>query len=233
MADTYTCKVQCQVNDADLYGRMKLSSLFVILQNAAMEHQKELFPADGMPETWTWMVVRYHMEISRMPAYGDEMVLETWPGRYRHGLFPRYFIMKDRDGKETVRASAVWVLAGMRTRKMVLPGKMKMPETVRETDIPLPGRTVQEETDRSCSFTVPYSYCDMNGHMNNTRYYDLLADLLEDKDFEAEIIDSEYLHELKMNETTEACWRENREKIYFEISDGRACYRAVLKKKAV
>ena len=43
-------------------------------------------------------------------------------------------------------------------------------------ELPLPGRIRRQETDHSFPYTVPYSFVDLNGHMNNARYYDLAVD---------------------------------------------------------
>ena len=40
----------------------------------------------------------------------------------------------------------------------------------------MPGRIRRQNTESASSFTVPYSYVDLNGHMNNARYYDLAVD---------------------------------------------------------
>jgi acyl-ACP thioesterase len=42
----------------------------------------------------------------------------------------------------------------------------------------MPGRLRRQEAESSCSFKVPYSCIDLNGHMNNARYYDLAMDLM-------------------------------------------------------
>ena len=45
-------------------------------------------------------------------------------------------------------------------------------------EISLPASPRKLETDRAEPFRVPYSYVDLNGHMNNTRYFDLAEDLI-------------------------------------------------------
>ena len=51
-------------------------------------------------------------------------------------------------------------------------------ETVTGNELPMPGRIRKEDPASIHSFKVPYSYVDLNGHMNNARYYDLAVDLM-------------------------------------------------------
>ena len=46
--------------------------------------------------------------------------------------------------------------------------------TGNEIELPSPPR--KAEGGESGVFTVPFSYLDLNGHMNNTRYFDLAED---------------------------------------------------------
>ena len=53
-----------------------------------------------------------------------------------------------------------------------------LPGAVTENELPLPRPGKSVPCTQSAQFTVPYSYLDLNGHMNNTRYFDLAQDLL-------------------------------------------------------
>ena len=43
-------------------------------------------------------------------------------------------------------------------------------------EIALPSPPLRAKEGAVSAFTVPYSYVDLNGHMNNTRYFDLAED---------------------------------------------------------
>jgi acyl-ACP thioesterase len=68
------------------------------------------------------------------------------------------------------------------TRRVVFPElygvKIRGVHTGKE--IPLPTAPRMPQNEESGTFTVPYSYVDLNGHMNNTRYFDLAEDLMPD-----------------------------------------------------
>ena len=63
---------------------------------------------------------------------------------------------------------------------MVFPDRygVRVDGVVTGHEIALPSPPRRAEGGVSMSFTVPFSYVDLNGHMNNTRYFDLAEDFL-------------------------------------------------------
>ncbi len=192
----------------DVQRILKPSSLLLMLQEIALDHCRML----GLGSEATlnrdllWVVTRYYVEIERMPAYEEQVTLETWPGPMRRVLFPRYFRMKDKDGNILFRASSVWVLIDGKERKMITPkafGLEPVEGLVVGDELPynMPAKVLPETGEGS--FSVPYSYLDLNGHMNNTRYldvcFDLIADEAEGKSLTA--ISAEFQNEIHYRET--------------------------------
>ena len=169
-------------SDADVSRRLRLSRLFTMLQEASIAHTTEL----GMGREKTldrgllWVVTMQQANIVRMPEYDETVRLSSWPGKMMHMLFPRYYRLEDMKGNALVEASALWVLMDRESRKMVFPDrcgvKIRGVHTGKESPLPSPPKT--PAGGRADTFTVPYSYVDLNGHMNNTRYFDLAEDLL-------------------------------------------------------
>jgi acyl-ACP thioesterase len=120
-------------------------------------------------------------EIARMPEYDERIVLKSWPGKTMHLLFPRYYRVLDEAGNTLVSASALWALVDQQTRRMVFPDRygvvIEGEKTGREIALPSPPPRAKEGP--VSAFTVPYSYVDLNGHMNNTRYFDLAEDRIK------------------------------------------------------
>ena len=71
--------------------------------------------------------------------------------------------------------NAIWAVVDRQSRQMVSPVRRGVEiegmETGLENKIPGPLRC--PPTDRESVFVVPRDYLDNNGHMNNTRYFDL------------------------------------------------------------
>lgn len=178
----YRQDFQLLSSDVDMMRSMRLSALFSRLQEAAIAHTIEL----GITREKTldrgllWAVTQYFLKIRRLPEYDEKVTLLSWPGKTMHLYFPRYFRLVDTNGKVLLDASSLWVLIDQETRGIVFPEThdIYIKETVTGNELSLPGRLRKEEMRDQISFTVPYSYVDLNGHMNNARYYDLALDLM-------------------------------------------------------
>ena len=63
---------------------------------------------------------------------------------------------------------------------MVFPDRhgIVIPGEKRADELPLPSAPARLPLSGERAFPVPFSYVDLNGHMNNTRYFDLAEDLM-------------------------------------------------------
>ena len=194
-------------SDVNRARRLRTSVMMRWLQEAAIAHTEAL----GMGREKTldrgilWILGMQRAEISRMPVYDEKILVRSWPGKTMHLFFPRYYELVSADGSEIlVRASALWMLLDQETRRFAFPEhygiEIEGTETGREIRLPSSPKLI--EADHEEYYTVPFSYVDLNGHMNNTRYFDLADDRLP---FEKEgrLLSSlavEYLHEVREGE---------------------------------
>ena len=126
-------------------------------------------------------------------------------GREKTLDFPRYYRMEDREGRTLLTGSALWALMDRESRKMVFPEDhgVRIDGEKGERPLPLPAAPKPAREGIREDFTVPYSYVDLNGHMNNTRYLDLAEDRMP-ADLRARPIRevrAEYSGEAKLGET--------------------------------
>ena len=232
----YRETLQLRSRDVDLHRRLRTSRLFELFQEASIRHTEQL----GMGREKTldrgllWIVTLQEAKIARMPVYDETITLESWPGDTMHLFFPRYYRVLDAAGEYLITGSAMWMLIESESRKMVFPDRrgivIEGVKTGHETALPSPvGRVAGSE---SAAFTVPYSYVDLNGHMNNTRYFDLTEDLLGAAAAGRELrrIRAEYLQEVRLGDTLTVSWG-SRDDNSFRI-EGRTqkpCYRMELR----
>ena len=166
--------------DVDMFRRLRTSELFRLLQEASIRHTEQL----GMGRDKTldkgilWVLLMQRAEIARMPEYDEQIVLKSWPGKTMHLLFPRYYSLETAAGEPLLKASALWSLVDQKTRKVVFPEKygVVIDGVVTGEEIAMPGAVAKSDCGSERDFTVPYSFVDLNGHMNNTRYFDLAED---------------------------------------------------------
>ena len=167
-------------SDVDAQRRLRLSRLFTFLQEASIAHTTAL--GKGWEKTLDkgllWIVTLQQVKVDRLPVYDEDVRLLSWPGETMHLYFPRYYRLEDGAGNTLLTGSALWALMDEGSRRMVFPEEhgIRIDAENEEKPLPLPAAPKPPLTGEKETFSVPYSYVDLNGHMNNTRYLDLLED---------------------------------------------------------
>ena len=94
--------------------------------------------------------------------------------------FPRALAAYDAQGNELFRSISLWVLMDPETRAMILPDKsgVLVNGILRGNELPSPRSLAPASLGAQVERTVRFTDLDVNGHMNNARYLDWLADLL-------------------------------------------------------
>ena len=166
----------------DRYGRLKPSMILFYAQEVAGQHCKELaLDYETLAEKRLfWAVTRHRVQITRTPMRGETIRVETWPMPTTKVAYPRSIVAYDEQGREVFRAITVWVLMNLDTRNMILPGKsgIIVSGTLRGTELASPRSLLPMVMKNHDSRTVRYTDLDRNGHMNNTRYFDWIDDLI-------------------------------------------------------
>ena len=230
----YREEIHLRAKDVDLYRRLRTSELFRLLQEASIRHTEQL----GMGREKTldkgilWVLTQQRCEIRRMPEYDEHIVLKSWPGRNMHLLFPRHYSMETAAGEPLLKASAIWCLVDAKSRKVVFPEKYGVQidgaETGEEIELPRPIRKLDCTETRV--FTVPYSYVDLNGHMNNARYFDLAEDSIPAAAAgeKLRLVCAEYSNEAHLGEQLRLRWSREDKRCYMEGGAEKTCFRMLL-----
>jgi acyl-ACP thioesterase len=161
--------------ECDSNGKIRIASLMQYLQETAAVHAEELgFGFERLRGINScWVLSNFRIEIIRLPAWGDELIVQTWPSGYDRVMASREFVGKDRHDNELFRAGSEW---------MILDRQKNRPKNLFRLDLDLPKAEEKalstkltrlqrhdgyKKADHVC---VPYSSIDLNGHVNNTEY---------------------------------------------------------------
>ena len=182
MESIYTQHFDITDNCVDCFGNLKLSTLLYFAQEVAGRHFDRLaMTYDQLAKQGMfWAIIRQRVQITRLPKSGETIRVETWPMPNTRVAFPRHVAAYDQRGNLLFQVISLWVLMDVETRAMILPGKsgISLPGTSQGNELPppasLPARQLLHHRSRAVCFTD----LDRNGHMNNTRYLDWIADLL-------------------------------------------------------
>ncbi|MBO5555946.1 MAG: hypothetical protein J5927_02060 [Oscillospiraceae bacterium] len=173
-----------------------------------------------------WVAIRQYVTVSRWPGPGEKIRVETWPGQTRHSFFYRYYRVQDEAGETVLDGSSLWSLVDRESRKMVAPGAygIDLPCVVTGWEIQKPPAPRKSPVTETRSFIVPEDYLDSNGHMNNTRYYDLAEQCIGVKAERVGLREAvtEYINEALGGEEFRVSWGFDGQRYYVtgEADDG-------------
>ena len=166
----------------DRYGYLKPSAMLFFAQEVAGQHCTELSVDYDtlMRRRMFWAVIRHRVQITRTPMRGETIRVETWPMPTTRVAYPRSVVAYDEAGNECFRSISLWVLMDMDSRNMILPGKsgIEVAGTLRGTELAPPGALTPGKPMQRRRRFVNFTDLDRNGHMNNTRYFEWIYDLL-------------------------------------------------------
>lgn len=180
---SYIKDYEVEVGLVDFRGNMKLSSLFLCLQDAAVLHAEHL--GAGRIEMLErhhglWVLGRMRVDVARYPVWGDKITVETWPNQPGRVECTRNFLVKDSAGTVLAKAVSVWVIIDVETRRLkradsVFPEELDF-RGERVIDAKLGKLRASGELDLVHRRVVGYSDIDVNGHLNNAKYVDFITD---------------------------------------------------------
>ncbi len=182
MESIYTQHFDITDNCVDCFGNLKLSTLLYYAQEVAGRHFDRIaMTYDQLAKRGMfWAIIRQRVAITRLPKSGETIRVETWPMPNTRVAFPRHVAAYDQSGNLLFQVISLWVLMDVETRAMILPGKsgILLPGTTQGSELPPPASLPAKQLLNHRSRTVCFTDLDRNGHMNNTKYLDWIADLL-------------------------------------------------------
>ena len=182
MEPIYERSFSVTAGDTDRHGRLKSSRILSFLQEVAGDHSAILgTDRDSlMQRNLFWAVIRHRVQVTRLPGSGETIRVETWPMPTTRTAYPRSTVAYDEQGNECFRAISLWVLMDAQSRAMVLPGKsgVTVSGVLTGSELAAPGSMALQNIGQEMTRVVRYTDLDVNGHMNNCRYLDWVADTL-------------------------------------------------------
>jgi acyl-ACP thioesterase len=163
--------------EVDAFGTLVVPAISGYLQEIAGRHAAALgvgldvLRARGL----TWVLARQRLELPAPVTLGDTLSVETWPSGLERLAATREFVARRGDGVEAVRATTVWYVLDLATRKPVRPQEVLDPRFPRPrvpSVAPLtPGKLPElAHWELQKRFHVRYADIDGNLHVTNASY---------------------------------------------------------------
>lgn len=191
-------------SEVDVHGDCRPAALLSFFQDLATDHAAALhMDRDYLMADYhaIWMLVRVWYRLSRPLRMGEEVTIRTWH-RGAGGLIVYRDFDLYVDGVPVGEAVSAWVVADVESRKMLRPGSVQniamspVPDTVKDKQL----RLIRAPKDRRFIYTktIRFSDLDINGHMNNTKYADVMLDALTPEELK-----DRFIAELQLNYSRE------------------------------
>lgn len=127
-----------------------------------------------------WVLSRFLVCVDRLPGWGQNVFVRTWPRVIRSVFALRDFELLDSSGRRQVAGTSAWLILDAATRRPVRAEKWLS----RFEDAPSRAALDRELGRLAPAATEPgeqtmearYSDVDVNGHVNSCRYIGWLAD---------------------------------------------------------
>lgn len=173
--------------ESDAFKKMRISSILAVALQISGEQSTLL----GRSDVWVserfnlfWAVIEYEVEITRLPEFNEQIVIETEATSYNKFFCYRNFYFKDEAGNQLVEIHSTWVLMSKNSRKIerVLDEIVAPYDSEKISKILRPHKFNKLEHFEQCEqvvYPVRFSALDMNGHVNNAKYYDWAADMVD------------------------------------------------------
>ena len=182
--NSYRETAEIRTRDCDLNGRWRFSAILETMQEAAGVHSAQigLSREELVSRGAVWVLVRTEVRMTRYPAVGESVTVETFHGPTRHSFFPRYFVMTDAAGETVGAASTLWMLMDLETRTSANAAKvgLTLPEN-RDIHPPIPFPAIIRPLEgevRESVYRPVYTDLDVNIHVNNAKYADWVCNQL-------------------------------------------------------
>lgn len=181
----FTTEAKANYYDCDCNNLLKISAAMRYMQQTSSEQLEYLgfSPAKLYEEGMVFLLSKMCIKVHRMPVCTENLVVGTAPVTPRGARFVREFIIDSPAGERLLSGLSLWILVNPGTRKILRPASFPYALSFQEAalggvvdDIAFPKQ--REQASLSMRVPVRYSQIDVNHHVNNTVYADMVCDAL-------------------------------------------------------
>lgn len=173
----WTEEHKVKMREVTCLGKLRLLSLFDLLQDIAVKHASALGLGyqSCFEKGVSWVGSSYKLKINRLPVQDEEIHLETWISGIGAASSLREYKATDKEGNVLFRGATQWVLISLETlRPIPIAKHLSFDKTLVDEETmlsePFARLKVPERTDFKSEFVARFDETDVNGHINNTVY---------------------------------------------------------------
>lgn len=230
----YQFSSRIRYSETDGTGNLSVTGLVNYLQDCATFHSNDVgLTVERLHrERTVWVLSNWQIEIARMPHFGEQVRVRTYPHQVRGFLGHRDFLLESEAGERLAAARSLWNVVDPETGKLTrlaadLGAKYGSDEPIDMT--PMERRIALPEERFGTFSPVPVAphMLDDNGHMNNSQYVLLAADCLP-QDLPVRFLRAEYKLPTYRGDTLVPLGYRDEQRIVIALTDGQGKTHAVV-----
>ena len=205
MIRSYSVVRRIQYSDCDMFGRIKPSAVFCLLQSAAVEHSFAVGSPLVKPRGGTamWVVARTYYKFDRPVTVNEKIFVHTAIRMPLGFAFYRDYEFYDESGQQIGMATSIWALTDRNTKRNVGVGISAGLKSMTKISGSLKSNRITRfrfpsSMAKTAVYTFTNSDLDMNGHVANVRYGDIAFDSIN-----LDIYRHQFISELQINYNVE------------------------------
>lgn len=193
-----------RTNDFDTYDHITMTSILNSFQDIAGVHAEELGIGfeTMVKKNYYWVVTKVKATVLETPKPGDVITVKTWPLPKAKIEFRREYEITNKDGKVIAYGSSIWVLITCDTRRLSRGQDVNYEgecyNKIYYSELP----KLKFELTNPSIYTHEVKFVDLdhNGHMNNSRYADIILNIIGLNNKHIKEIQFDYLIEAKYHD---------------------------------
>ncbi len=171
-----------QTKDVNLDDYIRPSSVLDYFQDIAGLHANEIGVGyqDALKKKVLWIILYEKFEVvKRVPKYGEDIVVYTWPKKGDKVFFYREYEIKDINDELLVKGVSTWCLINSETRRIERANKLELEGKYYDKEN-YPNKMPHHLNLKPTNVILEYQYkvlltdLDHNEHLNNARYLDII-----------------------------------------------------------
>ncbi len=182
----YSESFKVRASEVDTSGNITLSSICELFQEVAGNHALLLnFDiTDLQKQNLTWVLHRMDIKINSYPVWRQKIKIETWPAAGDALRAYRNYRVLDEHDNELIVCLSYWMMINFKTRRPT-----RITHEILELKLSDRDHVLLVKSDRIPKMEEPQSQkeitarradLDMNQHVNNARYLEWMAEVLNE-----------------------------------------------------
>jgi len=186
----YEIQKTIHASQADFTNRLRIDSLFILLQDTAALHADKLnlgFKA-LIEHNLAWVLSWVKVEVEAFPKFGDEIKIRTWPKKKFKLYSLRDFFIFNKDGQIICKATTAWLPINIKSKRIIDTSGLPAPINYQENESAIDELPQKFSEPDNKIFILKkkmrYTDLDLNQHVNNIKYIELVMDSFPKDQFE-------------------------------------------------